>query len=186
MNNRVKIIAGSLAGSVIVGALPLALAQSSSGTTSSAGLFDRFLGSGKELPIPSQECVEALAGMDAAMLSTIDAMTAAHKTALQAHQAALKTAASITDDTQRQEAVKAAHVTMREAMKTFMDSHKDDHQGAMDAVKAVCGDIGPHGFKMMRPGLMGQGGHKGMMFNRMHKEDIEEQEDISQQSTDSL
>ncbi len=187
MNSSLKIISGSLTGAVVLSALSLALAQSSS-TPSSADTR----------PTPSQACVEALAGMDAAMLEDIDAMTTTHKTALQAHKDALTAAAAITDDAQRQDAVKKANEDIRMAMKTFMESHKDAHQAPMDAVKSACGDMGPRGMKMMHgPMMMGFGGsgHHGFKGRRDWKDDDdgpndthddgEEPDDGAQTRTDS-
>lgn len=146
MNTSLKIIAGSLAGAGVLSAMSLALAQSPNFADAPVGH-----------PISSADCIGALAAMDAAMLSDFDAMAATRKDALEAHKDALTAAAAITDDAKRQEAVRKAHDDMHAATKAFMESHKNDHQAAMDAVKAACGDGGRHRFGMMRGLMMGMG-----------------------------
>jgi predicted component of type VI protein secretion system len=99
--------------------------------------------SGKTRPIPTQACVQALATKEGSALSSMDAMNAARKAALQAHNDALDVAASITDDTARQAALKAANDALREAMKASMESQKDSMKSSMDAIKSACGDSMP-------------------------------------------
>lgn len=103
-------------------------------------------------PVPTQACVQALAGKDADFLAHIDARIAAQKAATQTHKDALTAAAALTDDTQRQAAVQAADKAFRTAMDAAMASDKT----AMDAVAAACGKT------MGGPGPMGMMGAKGM------------------------
>jgi hypothetical protein len=91
--------------------------------------------------IPSQACVAAMADLEEAHLAQFDEMNAQRKQGIQTRITALNSAASITDDTARQEALDQ----MREDMKTQVESMKDsavsdELQAAMDAVKAACGD----------------------------------------------
>ncbi len=102
-------------------------------------------------PVPTQACVQAMAGMDDAHLSTIDAMTAARKTALQARQAALTAAASLTDGTARQEAVRKAQEGFRSAMETVRES--DALRTAMEVMQESCGKAGM---------MLGRGGGMGL------------------------
>lgn len=120
----------------------------------------------KDRPVPTQTCIEAMATQETKSLSTMDAVTAAHKAASTAHRDALLAAAKITDETTRGEALKAAHEAMRTAMEAAMQ--KTDMQADMDAMKAACGDSMPmHGFMMATPAMGGKmkmrGGHFKMM-----------------------
>ena len=67
---------------------------------------------GKNTPL-SQDDVQAMIDQDNAILLHIDAMVAIHKRAIQNHRIALEAAADITDDAERNAAVKAAHDAMR-------------------------------------------------------------------------
>lgn len=154
-------IAGAAAGaSSLAVAIPL-LAQMAGAQSASSAATDVL----KTRPVPSQACVQALATRDASALAQIDTHVAAHKSALQARQSALSAAASITDDTARQEAVKAAHEAFRTAMEASMGS-KEDRQADMEALKTACGDAfrglggpGMMGKDMGGPGM--KGGHHG-------------------------
>ncbi len=109
-------------------------------------------------PAPSQECIQALVAKDDAFLSTVDTMMAAHKQATQTHRNALNAAASITDDTQRDAAVRAANEAFHTSMKDTMDSRKTGAKDQMDAIKTACGDaMGGRG--MFMKGMMGRGHH---------------------------
>lgn len=142
-------VAGAAAGaSGLAVALPL-LAQMAGAQSSSGTAVDIV----KDLPVPSQACVSALAARDGTELSEIDTRMSAHKSALQARKTALEAAASITDDAQRQEAVKAAHEAFRTAMESSMGS-PEDREEQMTALKEACGDA----FR-----FAGKGGHMGMM-----------------------
>lgn len=139
-----KFLLGAIAGaSALIVAVPL-IAELTSAQGSGAGSMSS---------IPSQACVQALVAKDTAVLSTIDAETAARKTALQAHQAALQKAAGLTDDAARQAAVKKANDDLRTAMKNAKQSESDEKR-AMDGVKAACGN--------RKHGMFGMGwnGHK--------------------------
>lgn len=111
-------------------------------------------------PAPSQACVQALVEKDTKFLASIDAMTAAHKAAVQAHKDALTAAAALTDDTQRKTAVDAAHQAFREAMKATMDA-QGDHKAEMEALKAACGDSLGFGHHFGGPMIRGKGPMKG-------------------------
>lgn len=113
-------------------------------------------------PVPSQVCVQALAAQESTMIANMDSMTAARKAAMQAHQTALSAAASITDDAQRQDALKKANEDMRAAMKTGMDANKETVKSGMDAVKTACGNGGFHL-------SFGMGGFRGPMHGKMMK-----------------
>lgn len=130
-------------------AIPILAQLSSAASSSSATVHTK--------PVPSQACVQALAAKDAAELSTIDSQTAAHKAALQAHEAALTAAAAITDDTQRQAAIKKADADFAAALKAGMTSSQTAMQTALDGVKTACGNT------MGRPGAFGIGGPMGKM-----------------------
>lgn len=85
---------------------------------------------------------------DSAFLTNIDAMIAIQKSATQTHKAALTAALSITDDTQRAAAVKAADEAERSSIETAVQAN------------ASLKDLMPFG-GMGRPGF--GGGHGGMM-----------------------
>ncbi len=110
---------------------------------------------GKARPIPTQTCILAMADHETAMLSTIDARTAAHKAAATAKRDALKAAAALTDDTARMEALKKAQETFKAAMESTM---KAKDETAMTALKTACGDSFPMGM-----------GHKGGMGDMKDK-----------------
>lgn len=114
-------------------------------------------------PAPTQACVVALVAKDDAFLANVDTMIAAQKTATQTHRNALNAAASITDDTQRQAAVKAADEAFRTAMKTAMESHMTVDKTQMEALKTACGNAGMGGGMHFEMGMgMGGPGHGGM------------------------
>jgi hypothetical protein len=92
---------------------------SSAGTTQSAPFSQGFWH--KRTP-PTQAQVQDMIKRDDTFLQNIDAMTAAHKTAMQAHKAALTAAAAITDDAQREAAVKKANDDLRTAMQAAAKS----------------------------------------------------------------
>jgi hypothetical protein len=117
---------------------------------------------------PTQACVQAIAARDGAELSNADAMMAAHKAVLQAHQKAMEVAADIADETKRLEAVKQADNAMRSSMKAAMDAQPADIKTTMDAVRTACGKAfrGPGGFEMRgMPGMRGPKGGHGMRHN---------------------
>ncbi|MBP9850265.1 MAG: hypothetical protein KBC47_01080 [Candidatus Peribacteraceae bacterium] len=112
----------------------------------------------KTRPVPTQTCVLAMADHETAMLNTIDANTAARKSAATAKRDALKAASALTDDTARMEAVKKAQEAFRTAMQSTMKPHDEV---AMAALKAACGDS----FRGMG-GLGGVGDMKGKMTEK--------------------
>ncbi len=111
-------------------------------------------------PAPSQACVQALVDKDTKFLASIDAMTAAHKAAVQTHKDALTAAASITDEAQRKAAVDAADQAFRDAMKAAIDA-QGDHKAEMEALKAACGDSLGFGHRFGGPMIRGKGPMKG-------------------------
>ncbi len=160
-----KFTLGMIAGaSSLAIAVPLiaqfASAASSTGSSSNA----------RTLPIPTQACVQALAGLDDARLSSMDAMMAAEKQALKAQRDALAAAASIADDTKRQAAVQQANQDFRTAMQAMEQS--DAMKSAMDTVKSACGNagFGMGGMGMgMFGGMMGHGPREGAPENLAQK-----------------
>lgn len=99
----------------------------------------------KRAPDTTQAGVQTMIDHDTKFLANIDAMTALQKTAIQARITALTAAASITDDTQRAEAVKAAHEAYRSAIEAAVTANPD--------LKAAMNFGGPgapggHGFMM--------------------------------------
>ena len=118
--------------------------------------------------VHTRECVEALAAHDDFMLSGMDAMVVAHKAATIAHRDALRAAATITDDEQREAAVKNAHAALRAAIRAAMEG-QGDKTAQMEELHAACDDaIGFHG--MMLHGLGPMGG-KGFMMKFRHGPD---------------
>ncbi len=149
-----KFTLGMAAGATSLAVVIPLLAQMTSAASSDAA----SLAGTRSLPVPTQACVQALVGRDAAQLSAIDDMTAARKTALQAHKDALAAAATLTDDTARQEAVSQANEAFRTTMQTVRDS--DAMQAARDAMQEECGNAGMGFGNMMK---FGNGGGMGMM-----------------------
>lgn len=87
---------------------------------------------------------------DDAFLANIDAAVSVEKTAIQAHRYALASAATITDDTTRQEAVQKANEAYRTAIHDAVSAHPD----LKEALRF--GLMGGHGF-----GEHGRRGHHG-------------------------
>lgn len=134
-----KFTLGAVAGmTTLLIAVPLAAQFAGAQSVSSTG----YKGYMKNSTITQEQVQEMITHTDT-MLQNIDAMTAAHKKAMQAHKTALIAAAALTDDTQRAEAVKKAHDDMRASMEASMK------------------ELGIEG-KMM----MGFGGHGPMMKMR--------------------
>lgn len=90
----------------------------------------------------SQEDVEAMIEHDNQFLLHIDAFVAIQKEATQNHRIALQAAADIVDETERNDAVKAAHDAMRQEIE-----------------EAIEADPELKDLKMMRMGHGGPGGH---------------------------
>lgn len=146
--------AGAAAGATgIVAAVPFLAQLAGAASGDESALVNR------ELPAPSQECVSALAARDARELSGMDSRFAAHKNALEARRSALEAAASITDETQRQEAVRAAHEAFRASMESAIGT-PEDHEEEKEALKAACGDA----FRMKAHGMGMHGGPVRMMM----------------------
>ncbi len=162
-------------------AVPLIVQVSSaaSGQSSSVGGMFRK----REMPAPSQACVQALAGKDTAMLGTMDAMMAKHKAVMSAHRDALLLAADIQDETQRQAAVKKANEDMRTAMQADRDAGETETmKAAMEAVKTACGTMGFGRGMMGDKGFMGMkhGGRKGPMG--MHHMEMRDNDDMQEKA----
>lgn len=76
-------------------------------------------------PDLTQAGVQSMIDHDTAFLANIDAAIAVQKSAIQARVSALTAAASITDDTQRQDAVKAAQDAFRASIEAAITAHPD-------------------------------------------------------------
>ncbi len=151
-------------------AVPLIVQVSSAASGQSSGVGGMF--GKREMPAPSQACVQALAGKDTAMLGTMDAMMAKHKIAMTAHRDALVLAADIQDETQRQAAVKKANDDMHTAMKADREAGETETmKTAMEAVKTACGNMGGRGMMGGGKGFMGmKGPHRGPRGPMPHME----------------
>ncbi len=73
----------------------------------------------------SQENIQTLIDRDTALLANIDAMVTLQKSAVQMRLNALTAAASITDETARQEAVQAAEKAYRTTMQDALEANPD-------------------------------------------------------------
>lgn len=96
----------------------------------------------------TQEDIQTMIDRDNSFLSNIDAFVSIQKEAVQNHRIALQAAADIDDDTARQEAVKAAHETMRSEVQEAIEANPD-----LEGMKFGIGfgpGKGPHG-----PGMHG-------------------------------
>lgn len=151
----------------IAGATSLAIALPMVAQLASAATDTNSTNQAGARPVPTQECVLALAERDTNFLAKIDSMTAAHKAATIAHRDALTAAAAITDDTERQDALKKAQEDFRTAIQTARGS--EDHTAGMEALKAACGDSFRGGFGMSMKGGDRMGGHmmKGPMLAKI-------------------
>ncbi len=111
-----KFTLGAVAGmTTLLIAVPLA-AQFAGAQSASSALNKMYMKNGTI----TQEQVQEMITHTDTMLQNIDAITAAHKSAMQTLKTALTAAAAMTDDTQRAEAVKAAHDAMRTSMEASM------------------------------------------------------------------
>ncbi len=149
---KTKIAAGFLAGVTAAVGIPV-FAQT--GTVSSS-------------PAAKDEVVFRHKGPmthERAMLANMDALVAIHKDAMQDHVAALEAAATIEDDTAREEAVHAAHVEMKTSI-----------QAALEANPALADLRGP----MMFGGHHGRGAHGGkeMFFKHIEMRDEAESSSV--------
>jgi hypothetical protein len=161
MKKRTRTFATMAGATSLVLSLPLITQMASAATNTAAKMTQ---------PVPTQVCVQALAERDTAFLSTIDGHIAAQKTATTAHRNALLQAAKITNEAERQEALKKAQEDFQTAMKAAFGTQ--DHAAEMAAMKTACGDSFRGG---MRKGFgtidgMGKGGKKhGAMMKSMHR-----------------
>lgn len=109
---------------------------------------------GAELPVPTQACAGAMADLEEYHLAHFDKMNEKRKQQMQTRIDALNTIASISDDTQREEAFKKMHEDMRAAID---DIEQDEEITALtDATREACGDV------------MMFGGHAGPGFMAKH------------------
>ncbi len=118
-----KFITGAASGLAVALAIP-AFAQVTGGSASSTGAVPShppFMM--REQRTFTQEDIQQMIARDDAFLANIDDLIASRKAATQTHRAALAAAASITDETERQEAVQKAHEDMRAAMEAYMAAH---------------------------------------------------------------
>lgn len=134
---------GAVSGiSALAIAFPLAaqFASAQSGTSSSPGnIRDRSAFHARK-PL-SQDDVQALIDQDNNFLLHADAFLSILKEAVQNHRIALQAAADITDETERNEAVKAAHEAMRTAIAAAVEANPD-----LQGLKMMpFGTRGPHG-----------------------------------------
>lgn len=156
---------------VFSGISSLALAVPILAQVSSAATGDGVPSDAMTMPTPTQACAAAMADLEDAHLMHFDEMMTKQKLALQTRRDALTAAALITDDAQRQEALKAMHDQMKD-MKPDAEDKPADITAAIEAVRAACGDTFGPGMRGM--GMMGGfGGHhgKGPGF---HKGDLAE------------
>ena len=136
---------GAVAGVLTLALAVPVLAQISSAATSSSAVTT---GQMKKHPVPTQQQVLDMAARDTAFLKNIDAFVAVQKTVKQAHLTALTAAAAITDDVQRDAAMKKANDDERTAMQAAITANPD--------LKSMTGDRG-QGFGGGKggPGMMG-------------------------------
>ncbi len=92
-------------------------------------------------PALTQACVLAMSGLEDTYLTHFDVFSAAQKTALQARSTALKAAAAVADDAQRQAAVKKANDDFIAASKAAWQTSAVDMQTAMTSVTTACGNV---------------------------------------------
>lgn len=153
MHTNAKVTAGVVAGMMAALAIPV-FAQT--GTTSSAentappqDVRPPF----EERGPLTQEQLQEMITREQTALEHIDEIVAIHKDAMQDHIAALTAAASITDDAERQEAVKAAHQAMREQIKAAIEANPDLQQAGF--------------MHFLGHGKRGRHGHGPMMMKNM-------------------
>ncbi len=115
-------------------------------------------------PVPTQACVQAMANLETAHLASFDEQSAERKAKMLVHRDALVAAAGITDDTQRKDALKTAHESMRPDGE--QKERPEAITTAMEAVKTACGDT-----LMFKGGMRSGGpeGRGGMFMKRMHR-----------------
>ncbi len=161
-----KFFIGAIAGAV---ALTLAVPLLTEITSAQA---DGSSSTSSARPALTQACVLAMSGLEDTYLAHFDVFSAAQKSALQARSIALKAAAAVADDTQRQAAVKKANDDFVAASKTAWQTSAADMQSAMSAVTTACGNV--HGWKGLDGFGLGIGpmmGGEGMMRSSGGKPD---------------
>ena len=99
----------------------------------------------------SQDDVQEMIDHDNQVLLHVDAMVAIYKEAIQNHRIALQAAADMTDETERNDAVHAAHEAMREEIRAAIEADPE---------------LADLGMMHMLPGGPGKGHRGGMM--KMH------------------
>lgn len=104
-------------------AFPVIAQISSAQTTSSASSTTRSAAMARVRTPLTQAQVQTRIDQDAAFLANVDAAVTVQKSATQAHKDALTAAVSMTDDTQRQAAVKAADEAMHTALQSAMTAN---------------------------------------------------------------
>ncbi len=77
----------------------------------------------------TQETIQEMIDRDTAFLANVDAAVSLQKSAVQTHKDALTGAAAITDETQRQAAVQAAHEAMRATIDAAITANPDLKSG---------------------------------------------------------
>lgn len=123
-------------------------AQSGTEAQASPTMKDRMAFHGERAPL-SQEDVQDMIDRDNAVLLNIDAFVAIQKQAIQNHRIALEAAADMTDETERNDAVRAAHEAMREEIKAAVEENPE-LKDAMPRVMMGKEGKGPHGRAMMK------------------------------------
>lgn len=121
----------------------IAGAQSSAATANvkKPGFTDRPGFHGARAPL-SQEDVLAMIDQHNAFLLNVDAFVAIQKEAIQNHRIALQAAADIEDEAARNEAVKAAHETMRASIEAAVEANPELKSAMMPFGH---GGLGKHG-----------------------------------------
>lgn len=110
--------------------------------------------------VPTQSCLQAMLAVEDVRLSEFDAMTAKMKQHMQKQREALASAAALSDENARKEAMQKMRQDMKSSMKSAKDQQSSAMQSAMEAAKTACGNAG---MLMMRtPGMM----EGGMMMKR--------------------
>jgi len=121
MNNRLVI--GAIAGmSALTLAVPV-FAQVSTSSSSASSIAANFFRGPRE-PL-TQEQVQELVARDEALLMNLDEIAATIKSTTQTHHDALVTAAAISDETARNDAVKAAHEARHTSMRAAIEANPE-------------------------------------------------------------
>jgi hypothetical protein len=105
-----------------------------------AASSDAVIGTDRMMPSLTQEHVQSMVQRDQAVLTNIDAAIAVQKDAIRARMSALTSAAAMTDDTQRQQAVKAAHDAYHTTIQDALAANPD-----LEAALHLGGFGGKHG-----------------------------------------